>query len=189
MLTKGTNIKIRLNGKIRKIPCRDSRTLLDLLRDDLHMYSVKPGGEDGATGTCNVLVNYRVVPSSMIFAHQINLMHVLTLEGIVDDPEFALLKSCLEKHGAVDCGFGTPGMIMSIWELILHNPKPTKEEIREYIDGCLNRSQAYSIVLDALVDFFKQLKRKEPVEMQDPLHDKELQIEDDDLPRKKRKSY
>lgn len=135
-----------LNGKSVKKEADPTKTLLDFLRDDMGLTGVKKGCEIGECGACTVLMNRKAVNSCMVLTGQIDGSEILTIEGISSDV-LTPLQERLLKGGAVQCGYCTPGMIMSIMGLLYENPSPTEADIKRAIDGNLCRCTGYEQII------------------------------------------
>ena len=145
-------ITFTLNGENRILDVEPWEVLLDVLRDRLGIKSPKVGCDSGDCGTCTIMINNRTVRSCLILAIEADGQEVTTLEGLMKDGFTPLQKSFLD-HNSFQCGFCTPGMIMSTTELLEKNPKSDKEEIKEALSGNLCRCTGYTPIIDAVVDF------------------------------------
>ncbi|MGB9622392.1 MAG: (2Fe-2S)-binding protein, partial [Candidatus Bathyarchaeia archaeon] len=132
-----------LNG--RRVVCdvSDNQTLLDLLRNSLGVTSVKKGCEQGECGVCTVLLEGEPVTSCLVLAGKIDGREITTIEGLADDPKMKVLREAFLEEGAVQCGFCTPGMLLSAYALIRSNPNPTADQVKEAIEGNLCRCTGY----------------------------------------------
>jgi carbon-monoxide dehydrogenase small subunit len=137
--------KIKIN-----INVEPNRRLLDLLRDDFGYTGTKEGCGIGECGACTVIVNKKAVNSCLILACQIDGCEILTIEGLTENGELHKLQKNFLEKGAVQCGFCTPGMIMSAYALLLENPNPTINEIKEAIEGNLCRCTGYKQIIEAV---------------------------------------
>jgi len=146
-----------LNG--RKVECevKPNRLLLDLLRADLGITSVKKGCEQGECGVCTVLLDNAPVNSCMMLAQQVEGRTVTTVEGLADDRLMKTLQSAFMEDGAVQCGFCTPGMLLSAYALLKENPKPTAEEVKTAIEGNLCRCTGYVKIIEAILDAVERI--------------------------------
>lgn len=143
-------IKFKLNGKLTEISIDKNKRLLDFLRDDCNLLSVKEGCGIGECGACTVLVDKLAVNSCLMFASQISGLEIYTIEGLNIIEGFTKLQENFLKNGAVQCGFCTPGMLISAYALILKNPNATQNEIREAISGNLCRCTGYIPIINAI---------------------------------------
>ena len=145
-------VEINVNGELQKAEVTARDTLLDLLRDRLGAFEVKNGCAQGDCGACTVLLDNKAVNACLTLALQANGKNVTTLKGIgtADDPH-PLQKSFVE-HGAIQCGFCTPGMVVSAKAFLDNNPEPSRIEIREGISGNLCRCTGYNKIVEAIED-------------------------------------
>lgn len=141
-----------VNGKRYEGMVEDDMTLLHFLRDTLHLTGTKEGCGEGDCGACTVLVDDEAVNSCLYLALLANGHRITTIEGIEQDGELSRLQKAFVKHGAIQCGFCSPGMIMASYALLLKNPNPTDEEIRRAISGNICRCTGYQQIVDAVRD-------------------------------------
>jgi aerobic-type carbon monoxide dehydrogenase small subunit (CoxS/CutS family) len=146
------NISFELNGGNVAVETRPNRTLLDLLRDELGVTSVKKGCQQGECGACTLLINGIPVTSCMVLAPQVEGRKVTTLEGLEDDSLMKKLQAAYVENGAVQCGFCTPGMLISSYALLRENPTPTEDEIKIAIEGNICRCTGYTKIIAAIGD-------------------------------------
>ena len=138
-----------LNGEACHTEIPEDATLLKVLRDILHLTGTKEGCGEGDCGACTVLVDGRSVNSCLFPAVQAEGCQVMTIEGVEAHPELARIQKAFVDYGAVQCGFCSPGMIMSTVALLQKNPKPTEEEIRRGLSGNICRCTGYQAMVDA----------------------------------------
>ena len=139
-----------LNGEACHTELPEDATLLKVLRDILHLTGTKEGCGEGDCGACTVLVDGRSVNSCLFPAVQAEGCQVMTIEGVEAHPELARIQKAFVDYGAVQCGFCSPGMIMSTVALLQKNPKPTEEEIRRGLSGNICRCTGYQAMVDAI---------------------------------------
>ena len=139
-----------LNGGACHTEIPEDATLLKVLRDILHLTGTKEGCGEGDCGACTVLVDGRSVNSCLFPAVQAEGCQVMTIEGVEAHPELARIQKAFVDYGAVQCGFCSPGMIMSTVALLQKNPKPTEEEIRRGLSGNICRCTGYQAMVDAI---------------------------------------
>lgn len=144
------HIKFVLNGKHMEIDTDPNKRLLDLLREDCGCKSVKEGCAEGECGACTVIRNGYAVTSCCILAGQIEGDTIITTEGLAVDGELDKLQKAFMESGAVQCGFCTPGMLMSAKALLMHNQNPTEEEIKVAMSGNLCRCTGYTKIIEAV---------------------------------------
>ena len=139
-----------LNGEACHTEIPEDATLLKVLREILHLTGTKEGCGEGDCGACTVLVDGRSVNSCLFPAVQAEGCQVMTIEGVEAHPELARIQKAFVDYGAVQCGFCSPGMIMSTVALLQKNPKPTEEEIRRGLSGNICRCTGYQAMVDAI---------------------------------------
>lgn len=139
-----------LNGEACHTEIPEDATLLKVLRDILHLTGTKEGCGEGDCGACTVLVDGRSVNSCLFPAVQAEGCQVMTIEGVEAHPELARIQKAFVAYGAVQCGFCSPGMIMSTVALLQKNPRPTEEEIRRGLSGNICRCTGYQAMVDAI---------------------------------------
>ena len=139
-----------LNGEACHTEIPEDATFLKVLRDILHLTGTKEGCGEGDCGACTVLVDGRSVNSCLFPAVQAEGCQVMTIEGVEAHPELARIQKAFVDYGAVQCGFCSPGMIMSTVALLQKNPKPTEEEIRRGLSGNICRCTGYQAMVDAI---------------------------------------
>ena len=152
-------LNIKVNGEDYHLEIRPTKTLLDVLREDLELTGTKKGCGTGECGSCTVLLDGQPVKSCLILALQVEGREVITIEGIGKDAPHPLQIAFVEK-GAVQCGFCTPGMIMTAKALLDTNPDPSDEEIKEAISGNLCRCTGYNKIIEAIRDCARSRKSK-----------------------------
>ena len=139
-----------LNGEACHTEIPEDATLLKVLRDILHLTGTKEGCGEGDCGACTVLVDGRSVNSCLFPAVQAEGCQIMTIEGVEANPELARIQKAFVDYGAVQCGFCSPGMIMSTVALLQKNPKPTEEEIRRGLSGNICRCTGYQAMVDPI---------------------------------------
>lgn len=144
------NVKFELNGKDVECETRVNKTLLDLLREGMGVTSVKKGCENGECGACTVLLDGAPVTSCLVLAPQLDGRSVKTIDGLNDEPLMEKLRQAYLEDGAIQCGFCTPGMLISSYALLRHNPRPTVEEIKKAIEGNICRCTGYVQIIKAI---------------------------------------
>ncbi len=143
-------INIIVNGFSHTLDVPDNRRLLDLLREDLGLTGTKEGCGIGECGACTVIMDGQAINSCLVLAVQADGSSIMTVEGLDQDGEMSRLQKAFLEHGAVQCGFCTPGMLMSAKALLDSNPHPTEAQIREAISGNLCRCTGYKQIVDAV---------------------------------------
>lgn len=143
-------ISFRLNRKAYTIEADPCDRMVDILRNDLALRGTKEGCGVGECGACTVVLNGVAVTSCLVAAGQMEDAEILTVEGLSDTELGSTLQRCFIDYGAVQCGYCTPGMLMSAYALLQQNPDPTREEIREAIAGNLCRCTGYIPIINAI---------------------------------------
>jgi carbon-monoxide dehydrogenase small subunit len=124
-------------------------SLLDCLRDDLHLHGTHVGCEHGVCGCCNVILDGEVVRSCLIFAAQVDGSRITTVEGLETDDGLSQLQEAFCEYHALQCGYCTPGMLITLTDLLDRNPQPSDEALVEAISGNLCRCTGYEQILQA----------------------------------------
>jgi len=144
-------LEITVNGEVHRVTVEPSRTLLELLRDDIHLTGTKYGCGEGECGACTVIVDGKSVMSCLTFALAVDGRSILTIEGLSEGRVLSRLQRSFAEKGAAQCGYCTPGLIMSAKALLDENPNPTAEEVRESLEGNLCRCTGYAKVVEAVL--------------------------------------
>ena len=144
------SLELTINGQLQNLEVEPQRTLLEVLRDDLGMTGTKRGCDDASCGTCTVLLNGKAVLSCNILALEAQGKEIFTVEGLAKDGQIHPLQKAFIEHGAIQCGFCTPGMLMSAKELLDNNSNPTEIEVREALSGNLCRCTGYTKIIEAV---------------------------------------
>ena len=143
-------VRLRVNGTEHTVAIDMARNLLGVLRNELGLTGTKEGCDDCECGACMVLVDDRPVNSCSYLAVQAGGRDVTTVEGLANDDELAPLQAAILEAGGVQCGFCTPGMLVSATALLERNPTPTRDEIKIGLGGNLCRCTGYGRILDAV---------------------------------------
>lgn len=154
-------ITLTVNGKKYQRDASETSNLLHFLREDLGLTGTKEGCGAGECGACTVVMNGKTVNSCLILAVEADGAEILTIEGEARNGRLSKLQQAFKKNHAVQCGFCTPGMIMSARALLEKNPKPTVDEIKQAIEGNFCRCTGYQQIIEAVQDASGQLKKKE----------------------------
>lgn len=143
-------INIFVNGEQHSVKVKHSDTLLEVLREDLNLTGTKYGCGDGDCGACTVLLDGKAVPSCLVLAVRAEGHVIETIEGLTNENGSHPLLEAFVHEGAVQCGYCTPGMVMSSKALLDHNPSPTEEEIKRALAGNLCRCTGYAKIISAV---------------------------------------
>ena len=144
------SISLRVNGERHDLRVPAHHTLLQLLRERLMLTGAKNGCDDGECGACTVLLNGEPVNSCLILAPEADGAEIVTVEGLAADDQLDPLQEAFVEAGAVQCGFCTPGMLLSARALLNRNPNPSEEEIRTALAGNLCRCTGYLRIISAV---------------------------------------
>ena len=143
-------LKLIVNGKPYELKVKPKTLLVELLRNELKLTGTKIGCLSSACGACTVNIDGKAIRSCSILALQANGHDVTTIEGVADGDKLHPIQEAMVNHGAIECGFCTPGMVMSAKALLDENPNPTREEVREAIQGNLCADEGYVKYIEAV---------------------------------------
>jgi carbon-monoxide dehydrogenase small subunit len=159
-MTGSRRIILKVNGVDYERWVEPRQLLVDFLRDDLELIGTHFGCEHGICGSCTVLFNGRAVRSCLMFAVQADAADIMTVEGLADGEQLHPLQVAFrEKHG-LQCGFCTPGMLMTAYEFLNENSNPSEEEVRKNMSGVLCRCTGYKQVVDSVMEAAQQMRNK-----------------------------
>jgi len=145
------HITLTVNGDPYELDIDPRRTLLEVLRDTLELRGTHLGCDSGDCGACTVLMDGHPVPSCLVLAVDADGHQVVTVEGLVKEGRLHPVQESMVKHGAIQCGYCTPGIVMSAVALLNENPHPTESEVREAIAGNLCRCTGYVKIVEAVL--------------------------------------
>jgi aerobic carbon-monoxide dehydrogenase small subunit len=143
-------ITLKVNNKTYEVAVKPNQTLADLIRYDLGLTGTKKGCETGECGSCTVILDGRPVNSCLVLALQANGGEILTVEGMENESGLHPLQEAFVQHGAIQCGFCTPGMLLTAKSLLDEKPNPSESEIRTAISGNLCRCTGYQKIVEAV---------------------------------------
>ena len=152
------SVNVRVNGSPRKGVVEPRLLLVHFLRERCGLTGTHVGCETGLCGACTVFLDGKAVKSCTVLAVQADGLDVTTIEGLAADGKLHPVQEAFRECHGLQCGFCTPGMILSSIELLRHNPKPTRDEIAHALDGNLCRCTGYSHILDAVESAAKKLR-------------------------------
>jgi aerobic carbon-monoxide dehydrogenase small subunit len=144
-------LNLTINGEPHELLVEAYGSLLDMLRDALQLTGTKKGCDEGDCGACTVLMNGKTVTSCMMLALDARDQEITTVEGLMQNNRLHPVQDAFVQYGGVQCGFCTPGLIMSGVGLLLENPNPTEEDVRYAIGGNLCRCTGYAKVVQAIL--------------------------------------
>jgi carbon-monoxide dehydrogenase medium subunit len=145
-----------INGRVRDVDAPAGATLLGVLRDALGIFDVKEGCDEGVCGACTVLLDGRPVSSCLVLAGSVRERPIVTVKGLEGDAGLHPLQEAFVRHGAVQCGFCTPGMLLTALHFLQRNPRPGRDEIRHAIEGNLCRCTGYAKIVDAIEAYARE---------------------------------
>jgi len=143
--------QLKINGEEYEVFVEPEMTLLDLLRDELELTGTKKGCDAGDCGACTVILNGEAVNSCLVLALEASGKEVTTIEGLAKGTQLHPLQEAFMQHGAVQCGFCTPGMILSAKALLDENAEPTEDEVKESIAGNICRCTGYVKIIASIL--------------------------------------
>jgi aerobic-type carbon monoxide dehydrogenase small subunit (CoxS/CutS family) len=153
-----TDVTMTVNGQSRSASVPPETTLLQLLRDQVHLTGAKLGCDVGDCGACTVIVDGKAVNACLMLAAQLNGRQVLTIEGLAGKDRLHPLQKAFEESGALQCGFCGPGVILSAKVLLDENPDPSTHEIRDALAGNLCRCTGYAKMIEAVQDAARMMR-------------------------------
>ncbi|MGQ4809532.1 Carbon monoxide dehydrogenase small chain [Candidatus Entotheonellaceae bacterium PAL068K] len=143
-------IILTVNGQTHEVAIEPRQSLLQVLREELHLTGTKEGCGEGECGACTVFLDGQTVDSCLIFGLEANGCEVVTIEGLAQGDQLHPVQQVFAAYGAVQCGFCTPGMILAAKTLLDHHPNPTEADIRRGISGNLCRCTGYVKIVEAI---------------------------------------
>lgn len=156
-------LTLNVNGQDYDLLCEPSRTLAQALREDLGLTGTKVGCGVGDCGACTVLVDGQTVNSCLVLATQAAGKAIVTIEGLADGPRLHPIQEAFVEHGAIQCGFCSPGMILSAKALLDANPAPSELDIRQGLSGNLCRCTGYQKIVQAVDSAARTLRGERTV--------------------------
>lgn len=154
-------IKLTINGKPVETAVSPNQTLLQFLRDDMNLTGTKHGCGLGDCGACTVMLDGKAVNSCLVLAIQADNSEILTIEGLAQDGKLHPIQQSFVDKGAIQCGFCTPGMILSAKALLDQKPNPSELEIRTAISGNLCRCTGYQKIVEAIGEAAEVIRMRE----------------------------
>lgn len=145
-------IRLKVNGVDYRLRIEPWRTLLEVLRENLGLMGTKKACNEGECGACTVIMDGKAVTSCLMLALDAQDKDIITIEGLSEGEKLDPIQESFLEHGGLQCGFCTPGMVMSAKALLDENPSPTLGEVREAIAGNLCRCTGYQHIIDSIMD-------------------------------------
>jgi carbon-monoxide dehydrogenase small subunit len=152
------HVETTLNGNPVEFLCETRQTLLQILRDELHMTGTKEGCATGDCGACSVTVDGRLMCSCLVLGIEVKGKSVETIEGMADGDKLHTLQQKFLEHAALQCGICTPGILVAAKSLLERNPDPTEHEVRYWLAGNLCRCTGYSKIVEAVLDAASEMR-------------------------------
>ena len=153
-------IVLKVNGINYQVEVEPWRTLVEVLRETLGLTGTKKSCNEGECGACTVMMDGRPVASCLVLAVDAQGKEIVTIEGLSEGERLHPIQEAFLKHGAIQCGFCTPGMVISAKALLDQNPRPTKAEVRKAISGNLCRCTGYQHIVDSIMAASKMMEKK-----------------------------
>jgi carbon-monoxide dehydrogenase small subunit len=149
-MTDGVTVRLTVNGAAREGRCEPRKLLVDFLREDLGLTGTHVGCEHGICGACTIMLNGEAARSCIMLAVQADGAEIMTVEGLAQDGQLHPLQEAFREHHGLQCGFCTPGMLMTALDFLRVHPDPTEAEIREGISAVLCRCTGYQGIINAV---------------------------------------
>jgi carbon-monoxide dehydrogenase small subunit len=153
------HVEVTLNGNDVEFLCEPRQTLLQILRDELHLTGTKEGCATGDCGACSVTVDGRLMCSCLILGAEVQGRKIQTIEGMADGDKLHPLQRKFLEHAALQCGICTPGVLVAAKSLLERNLNPTEEEVRYWLAGNLCRCTGYNKIIEAVLDAASEMRR------------------------------
>ena len=157
---KQEEITLKVNGTNYRLSIEPRRTLVEVLRENLGLTGTKKSCNQGGCRACTIMMHGKPVASCLVLATDAQGKEILTIEGLSEGEKLHPIQEAFLKNGAIQCGFCTPGMVMSAKALLDENPEPTTVEIRKAISGNLCRCTGYQHIVDSIMAASKMMQKK-----------------------------
>src|SRR5262245_39592404 len=154
------HVEAKLNGNPVEYLCEPRQTLLQILRDELHLTGTKEGCATGDCGACSVTIDGRLVCSCLTLGAELGGKSIQTIEGMANGDKLHPLQQKFLEHAALQCGICTPGVLVAAKALLDRNLNPTEEEVRYWLAGNLCRCTGYNKIIEAVLDAASEMRRK-----------------------------
>jgi len=152
------HVEATLNGNAVEFLCETRQTLLQILRDELHLTGTKEGCATGDCGACSVTVDGRLMCSCLVLGAEVQGKSIETIEGMADGEKLHPLQRKFLEHAALQCGICTPGVLVAAKSLLERNPDPSEEEVRYWLAGNLCRCTGYQKIVEAVLDAATEMR-------------------------------
>jgi len=160
------NVRLHVNGRVYELEIEPNRLLLEVLRQDLGLTGTKRGCDDSSCGACTVLVDGEPQMSCLMLTVSYQEPEITTIEGVADGCELDALQHGFCVEGGAQCGYCTPGIILTAKNLLARNPRPSNQEINEALSGNLCRCTGYTQILASVRKAIELLRKEEPQEVE-----------------------
>ena len=160
-MTRMVDVRLTVNGKTCEGRCEPRTLLADFLRDDLSLTGTHVGCEHGACGACTILFNGEAARACIMFAVQADGADIVTVEGIARGSALHPLQAAFHQHHGLQCGFCTPGMLMTALDFLRVNPSPSVSEVREALSAVLCRCTGYQNIVKAVMAAAETMRREQ----------------------------
>jgi carbon-monoxide dehydrogenase small subunit len=151
-MAKNVHVQTQINGEVADFLCDTRQSLLEVLRDTLHLTGAKEGCNNGNCGACNVILDGVLVNSCLVLGVEAQGRSILTIEGMVTESGLHPIQQKFLQHAALQCGICTPGFVLATKSLLDNNPDPTEEDVRLWLAGNLCRCTGYDKIVRAVLD-------------------------------------
>lgn len=152
------HVSFELNGDPVEVLCETEQTVLDVLRDEMHLIGTKEGCSTGDCGACSITVDDRLVCSCLMLGVEANGKKITTIEGMAEGEKLHPLQQKFLEHAALQCGICTPGVLVAAKSLLERNPNPTETEVRYWLAGNLCRCTGYDKIVRAVMDAAEEMR-------------------------------
>ena len=152
------HVTTTINGDAVEFLCEPQETLLEVLRDELHLTGTKEGCGTGDCGACSVVMNGRLVCSCLVLGAEAQGKSIETIEGMAQGEKLHPLQQKFLEHAALQCGICTPGFLVAAKSLLERNPNPTEQEVRYWLAGNLCRCTGYNKIIEAVLDAAREMR-------------------------------
>ena len=152
-------VELKINGNQHSYDVEDRTLLVNLIRDHAQLTGTHVGCEHGVCGACTVLIDGRAVRSCMQYAVECDGAQIRTVEGLADDGVLNVVQQAFHRHHALQCGFCTAGILMSVTQFLAEVPAPSEEAVKDMLSGHICRCTGYAPIVAAILDAAEQLRR------------------------------
>lgn len=149
-------IRLRINEELYEVSVEPNKTLIDIIRDDIGLTGTKKGCGTGDCGSCTIILDGKPVNSCLILGVEVDGSNILTIEGLRKGEELHPIQKAFIEHGAIQCGYCTPGMIISAKALLDNFPNPTEDQVKMALSGNLCRCTGYKKIIEAIMNVGSQ---------------------------------